>query len=183
MSSGGTSAPAGAGTSLSCRAVLGLILTKAIYLLQDTDRLGLHLQLVNTALETLSYIFNLSETQEFSELLHLCLFAFDKVCDFYKEQLYEEVLIQPVLDVLVQLVDLLNKVPQQMADSVSSERGEQSLAVRFKQPFTETFYRNTENVQRALRRALFRSHFSENSASYVTILTFFDLLESSEHID
>lgn len=187
LSSGGTPAPAGAGNSLSCRAVLGLILTKAIYLLQDTDRLGLHLQLVTASLSTLEHVFSLSTTQEFSELLHLCLFAFDKVCDFYKEQLFEEVLVQPVLNALIRVIGLLNGVPTEVpqVDSAASERSasEQSLAVRFKQPFTETFYRNTENVQRAVRRAIFRSHFSENTASYSTILTFFDLLESSEHID
>ena len=38
-------------------------------------------------------IFVVEENIEFSEFLHLCLFAFDKVCDFYRDQLYEEVLV------------------------------------------------------------------------------------------
>ena len=32
--------------SLSCKAILGLILTKSIYLLQDTERIGLYTQLI-----------------------------------------------------------------------------------------------------------------------------------------
>lgn len=145
-------------------------MTKSIYLLQDLDRIGLHLQLVNQCLEVISHIYVVNQHQEFSEFFHLCLFAFDKVCDFYKEQLFEEVLIKPVLDALVKVIELLNSVPQEPPSSqqidpktYSSERSqsEQSLAHRFKQPFTETLYRNTENVQRVLRRAVFRYHYSK----------------------
>lgn len=64
---------------MSARAVLGLILTKAIYLLQDTEKIGLHIQLINEAMETLEKVFNVRGNQDFSELLHLCLFALDKV--------------------------------------------------------------------------------------------------------
>lgn len=105
------STAAGGQNSLSCRAVLGLILTKSIYLLQDTEKIGLFVQLINKGLECLLHIFQVASTQEFSEFLHLCLFAFDKVCEFYKEQLFDEVLIQPALDIMLKVTALLNEVP------------------------------------------------------------------------
>lgn len=36
----------GGQNSLSCRAVLGLIITKTIYLLQDSDKIGTYIQLL-----------------------------------------------------------------------------------------------------------------------------------------
>jgi hypothetical protein len=36
--------------SLSCRAVLGLIITKSVYLLKDTEKIGLYIQLIKEAL-------------------------------------------------------------------------------------------------------------------------------------
>lgn len=35
--------------SLSCRAVLGLIITKSVYLLKDTEKIGLYIQLIKEA--------------------------------------------------------------------------------------------------------------------------------------
>ena len=84
---------AGGQNSLSCRAILGLILTKTIYLLQDTEKTGLYVQLIQETLAALLDIYNVRGNNEFSELIHLCLFAFDKVCDFYREQLFDEALI------------------------------------------------------------------------------------------
>ena len=143
----------GSQNSLSCRAVLGLILTKSIYLLQDSERIGLFVQLIDKCLDTLLHIYRLDQSQEFSEFLHLCLFAFDKVCDFYKEQLFEEVLIQPALDLLLKLTSLLNNIPSShemtSINSTPSDKQsntENSLASKFKQPFTETLYKNTENM-------------------------------------
>ena len=54
-------------------------MTKAIYLLKDSEKLGLYLQLIKEALATLMYIFNVSGNGEFSEIIQLCLFAFDSV--------------------------------------------------------------------------------------------------------
>lgn len=70
------------------------------------------MQLIQEALSALEDIFNVRGNNEFSELLHLCLFAFDKVCDFYRDQLYDESLVQPVLSLLLQLIDLINSMPQ-----------------------------------------------------------------------
>jgi len=179
----------GGQNSLSCRAVLGLILTKSIYLLQDSERIGLFVQLINKALECLFHVFKVTANQEFSEFLHLCLFAFDKVCEFYKEQLFEEVLIQPALEILIKIVGFLNQVPssEDVASNHNTERSysENSLALRFKQPFTDTLFKNTENLQRTLRRALFRYQFSEEheQEKYQSILRFFERLETSNHID
>ena len=108
---GGQSKATGGQNSLSCKAVLGLILTKSIYLLQDTERIGVYSQLIQEALEALLFVFNVEGNSEFSEFLHLCLFAYDKVCDFYRDQLYEEALIQPVLTTLLKFVSLLNTIP------------------------------------------------------------------------
>ena len=107
----GGSAKAGGQASLSAKAVLGLIITKTVYLLQDPERIGSYLQLLQESLIALETIFRVQENDDFSEFLHLCLFAFDKVCDFYREQLFDEVLIQPVLDTMINFLDLLNSIP------------------------------------------------------------------------
>ena len=65
--------------SLSCRAALGLILTKAIYMLKDTEKLGLYTQLIKEAMGALLDIYRVEANHEFTELLHLCLIAFDSV--------------------------------------------------------------------------------------------------------
>ena len=56
-------------------------------------------------------MYNIKSNPEFSELIHLCLLAFDKVADFYRDQMFEEVLIQPILSLALKFVDLLNQVP------------------------------------------------------------------------
>lgn len=65
--------------SLSAKSALGLILVKSIYLLKDTEKLGLYILLITESLEALQSIYNVDGNPEFSELLHLCLFAFDSV--------------------------------------------------------------------------------------------------------
>jgi hypothetical protein len=65
--------------SLSCKSAIALIITKAIYLLKDTEKLGLYVQLVEEALETFLCIFRVNGNEEFCEILHLCLFSFDSV--------------------------------------------------------------------------------------------------------
>ena len=65
--------------SLSVRAALGLILTKTIYLLKDTEKIGLYVQLIKETMGTMHAIYRVPGNHEFSELLHLCLFAFDSV--------------------------------------------------------------------------------------------------------
>ena len=67
--------------SLSCKAALGLILTKTIYLLKDTEKIGLYIQLIRETLDSMISIFRVEHNAEFSEILHLCLFAFDSVSD------------------------------------------------------------------------------------------------------
>jgi L-lactate permease len=71
--------------SLSVRAALGLILTKAIYLLKDTEKIGLYVQLIKETMTSLHSVFRVRENFEFTELIHLSLFAFDNVCEFYKD--------------------------------------------------------------------------------------------------
>jgi hypothetical protein len=70
--------------SLSCRASLGLILTKTIYLLKDTEKLGLYIQLIKETTTCLLDIYKVPNNPEFTELLHLCLFGFDSVSFFEK---------------------------------------------------------------------------------------------------
>lgn len=65
--------------SFSCKAALTLILTKSIYLLKDTEKIGLYVQLIQEALDSFLFIFKVEGNNEFSEILHLCLFAFDSV--------------------------------------------------------------------------------------------------------
>jgi hypothetical protein len=68
--------------SLSCRASLGLMLTKTIYLLKDTEKLGLYIQLIKETTACLLDIYSVPNNPEFTELLHLCLFGFDSVSIF-----------------------------------------------------------------------------------------------------
>lgn len=65
--------------SLSCKAVLGLIITKATYLLKDTEKIGLYLQLSKEALAALCQIYRVENNCEFTEFLHLVLFGYDSV--------------------------------------------------------------------------------------------------------
>lgn len=65
--------------SLSCKAVLALIMVKAIYLMKDTEKLGLYIQLVEEALDAFLFVYKVEGNFEFSEILHLCLFSFDSV--------------------------------------------------------------------------------------------------------
>jgi hypothetical protein len=67
------------GQSLSCKAAIALIITRAIYMLKDTEKIGLHIQLIEEALDTLLAIFRVPKNDEFTEILHLCLFSFDSV--------------------------------------------------------------------------------------------------------
>jgi hypothetical protein len=70
--------------SLSCKSALALILTKAIYMLKDTEKFGLYVQLIEETLDAFLSIFKVEANAEFSEILHLCLFSFDSVsslCD------------------------------------------------------------------------------------------------------
>ncbi len=89
-------------------------------------------------------IYRIEDNHEFTEIIHLILFAFDsvskrvfshyfQVAEFYRDQLLDEVLIMPVLDEALVFVDALNRIVSECKD-------------RFKQPFTETFFRNTEKL-------------------------------------
>lgn len=65
--------------SMSCLAALGSVLTRSVYLLKDTEKIGTYVQLVSECLETLDVVFRVKGNDEFSGFLHLCLFAFDSV--------------------------------------------------------------------------------------------------------
>jgi hypothetical protein len=81
------------------------------------------------------------------------------------------------MTIILRLTSLINKIPE------SSD--ENTLAIKFKQPFTETFFKNTENVQKTLRRSIFRYQFSEDrdAEKYQIVLKFFERLETSSLID
>jgi len=68
--------------SLSCRAALGLVLSKAIYMLKDTEKIGLYTQLIKESVSTLLEVYRVEGNSEFTELIHLCLFAFDSVSQY-----------------------------------------------------------------------------------------------------
>lgn len=70
------------GQSLSCKAALALIITRATYMLKDTEKIGLYIQLIEEALDALLQIFRVEQNDEFSEILHLILFSFDSVSPF-----------------------------------------------------------------------------------------------------
>ena len=102
-------------------------------MLKDTEKIGLYIQLIKETLMSLQTIYRVRENPEFTELLHLSLFAFDSVCEFYKDQIYEEVLIEPVIGLIVQFLSLINSIPANQKE-------------RFKIPFSETFFKNTERL-------------------------------------
>ena len=76
---GGVKTAAALQNSLSCKSALTLILTRSIYLLKDTEKIGLYVQLLQEALDSFLFIYKVEGNDEFSEILHLCLFAFDSV--------------------------------------------------------------------------------------------------------
>ena len=82
---------------------------------------------------------------------------------------FDDILIQPVLTLCIKFIGLLNTIPQNK-DS------------KYKMPFSECFFSNTHNMQRNLRRALFKNIFSEESkkdqAMANEILKFFERLEN-----
>jgi hypothetical protein len=55
------------------------------------------------------------------------------VCDFYRDQIFEEVLIAPVLIEALEFVGTLTTMVSECKD-------------RFKMPFTETLFKNTEKL-------------------------------------
>jgi len=78
-------------------------------------------------------MYKVETNPEFTELIHLCLIAFDSVCEFYKDQIFEEILIEPILGLIVKFLDLLNSIPSGCND-------------RYKHPFSETLFKNTKNL-------------------------------------
>ena len=54
-------------------------MTRSIYLLKDTEKIGLYVQLLQEALDAFVFIYRVEGNDEFSEIIHLCLFAFDSV--------------------------------------------------------------------------------------------------------
>ena len=74
--------------SLSCRAALGLILTKTIYMLKDTEKIGLYTQLIRETYETLMTVYRVEGNHEFTEMIHLCLIAFDSVSASFTSQYF-----------------------------------------------------------------------------------------------
>jgi hypothetical protein len=59
------------------------------------------------------------------------------------------------------------------------------LRSKFKAPFTDGLVKNTENLQRVLRRCMFRYQFSvdKEPEKYQIILDFFTRIETSEEVD
>ncbi|CDW71951.1 UNKNOWN [Stylonychia lemnae] len=132
-------------SSLSCKAVLGLIMTKTINLMKDQEKIGLYIQLLNECIETVETIYRVRDNEEFSSFLHLCMFAFDSVCDYYKEQIFENILLRPILDFAIRFIEILNTIPK-------SE-------TKMNDPFSECLFLNTTNLQQVMRRSIFRYHF------------------------
>ena len=102
-------------------------------MLQDTEHLYLHVQLIEESLNTLLGIYKVEGSGQFCEILHLCMLAFDKVIDFYRDQLFDELLVQPVLSLALRFVDLLNKIPEDQND-------------RYHAPITPTLLEQTGNL-------------------------------------
>lgn len=78
-------------------------------------------------------------------MVHLCLIAFDSVCEFYRDQMFSEVLIEPVMTLIVSFLKLINSIPK--CDTQQIKNGSsQSSKDRFREPFTETLFKNTERL-------------------------------------
>lgn len=72
------------------------------------------------------------------------------------------------MDLIVSFLKLINSVPK-----CAAMKGND----RFKEPFTETLFKNTERLQMTLRRALFTSVL-ESQATEQVILDFFTRIEA-----
>ena len=69
--------------SLSARAALGMILSKAIFMLRDLHNVGLVIQLVKEGMRVLEAVFRVEANPEMTELLHLLSFAYDAVSSLF----------------------------------------------------------------------------------------------------
>ena len=87
--------------------------------------------MIQTALKTLCSIYRVHGNPEFTELIHLCLLAFDTVYAFYKHHLFSEPLIAPTLDLALQFLKLLTSIE-------SDEKN--------KQPITSVLLAQTQNL-------------------------------------
>ena len=85
------------------------------------------------------------------------------MCEFYRDQLFEETLIQPVLSEALVFVQSLNAIDLQTQD-------------KYKNPFSETLFKNTEKLQMTLRRALFTLKMPD--ANVQIVLHFFQRMET-----
>ena len=92
--------------------------------------------------------------------------------------MFEEVLIQSVLDLALKIVEFLNQLP-------TSDQEASSSTLKHKVAFSECLYLNTENLQRTLRRALFKDHFKDSKSAgpgkqdeAKIIIRFFERLET-----
>ena len=87
------------------------------------------------------------------------------MCEFYRDQMFEEVLIEPIMVLIVSFLKLLNSIPKCERQNAGGGPPHQSSKDRFREPFTETLFKNTERLQMTLRRALFTSVLLDSSSS------------------
>ncbi len=67
--------------------------------------------------------------------------------------MFDDLLIQPVISISLRLIRLLNSIP--IVEGVAGDK--------YKMPFTECLFMNTQNLQRSLRRSLFKCYFTRAS--------------------
>lgn len=88
--------------------------------------------------------------------------------DFYNDMVFDDILVQPVLTLCIKFVGMLNSIPL-------------NKETKYKMPFSECFFSNTHNLQRSLRRALFKNLLNEENKKEKEmtqeILKFFERLE------
>lgn len=73
------------------------------------------------------------------------------------------------MELIVDFLKLINSIPKCAAVEASTSN-------RFKEPFTETLFKNTERLQMTLRRALFTTLLEDQETEQV-ILDFFTRME------
>lgn len=91
-----------------------------------------------------------------------------------------------MLDLVLEVLALLNTLPSQnQLHSEADQFSQRRISSRFKEPFTEGLMKNTENLQKVLRRSLFRCQFSADQEphKYEIILQFFTRIETCELLD
>lgn len=94
--------------------------------MREQGKLGLMIQLFKQTWEAFEHQFKVEGNKMFTELLHMLVFQFDSLVDFYKDELFSEPLLKNIFPCLEIVIKTLN--------------GIEKNTERYLNPFTESLF-------------------------------------------